>query len=145
MAPVSPTGVDVLNQTSALASDGCELFVSSTQGRLAALTLNPDTLGFTPRVEINVNLAYQTLSPFLLGGQPHLLAYTRDEGILDFSESLTLISSTFIAINVPMAIPLRASPLFMLLVIAISACLWVTTPIPEPVGSMVFKCHPRPR
>ncbi|KPQ20805.1 hypothetical protein [Halomonas sp. HL-93] len=84
LAPVSPTGVDVLNQTSALASDGCELFVSSTQGRLAALTLNPDTLGFTPRVEINVNLAYQTLSPFLLGGQPHLLAYTRDEGILDF-------------------------------------------------------------
>ncbi|MDI5936343.1 hypothetical protein [Halomonas kalidii] len=84
LAPVSPTGAGFLDQASALASHGCELFVSSLQGRLAAWELTPDTLSFTPGAEINASLAYQALSSFLLGGQLHLLAYTRDEGILDF-------------------------------------------------------------
>ncbi|MCE8034450.1 hypothetical protein EKK97_13165 [Billgrantia tianxiuensis] len=84
LTPVSPSGVGFLDQASALASNGSKLFVSSVQGHLAALDLNPDTLAFTPGAEVNASLAYQTLSPFWLGGQLHLLAYTRDGGILDF-------------------------------------------------------------
>lgn len=84
LATVDPTGAGFLDRASALVSHGCEVFVSSPQGQLAAWVLDPDTLSFTLGAETNASLAYQILSPFLLGGQLHLLAYTRDEGILDF-------------------------------------------------------------
>jgi hypothetical protein len=84
VARVSPSGAGFLDQASAVASHGGELFVSNPQGRLTALALDPTTLTFTPGAEIDAGQAYQALSPFWLGGQLHLLAYSRDAGILDF-------------------------------------------------------------
>ena len=77
-------GEQSLSSACGFCCHGREAFVSQPDGTLNLLLVDETSRSLTPIIELKTETGYQSLSPFMLGGELHLLAYNINQGIMDF-------------------------------------------------------------